>query len=212
MFVLFINRIFFLNLFCGLIFRFFFEMNGFFSTVLKEMGFDVTYTLVRGAFMGNFSAKMHSAMIVKIDGEMYLADVGYGNDGIAAPVRIAVGDEQSCYGNTYRFTKDAKYEWVLERFADGNFVQMFAFNVEPFLPMEFEIANHYTATHPQSFFKMMRFCTKPTETGRVTLTDAHYKIVENGNVTVDRETAGEPEFAQLMLDVFGLDLDSIKPK
>ena len=187
-----------------------FEMNGFFAAVLQQLGFDIIYTLVRGNFKGEFGAKMHSVLIVKIDGKHYLADVGFGNDGIPAPLLITENEPQTCFGYTYRFTKDAKYEWVLERMESGSFLQMFALNIEPFLPMEFEIANHFTATYPQSFFKSMRFCTKPTETGRVTLTDRHYKIVEFGVATTDRETSDEAEFEQLMLDVFGLNLNTVQ--
>jgi N-hydroxyarylamine O-acetyltransferase len=188
-----------------------FEMNGFFSAVLKQLGFKVLDLLARGAFMGEFIAKLHQVLAVEIDGNMYLADVGFGNDGIASPLHITENDEQAQFGITYRLTTVPRYGWVLERRVDDSFTQLFAFTLDKCLPMEFDIANHYTATHPKSFFRAMRFCTRPTETGRVTLTDTNYKIIKNG-VTIERKLENEAEFQRLLMEIFGLDLEKIKTR
>ena len=71
------------------------------------------------------------------------------------------------------------------------------------------MSNYYTATFPESFFIMMRMCTIPTREGRITLTDAHLKIVKNGDIS-ESEIKNEEEFSRHLKEYFGLDLGSIK--
>jgi N-hydroxyarylamine O-acetyltransferase len=187
-----------------------FEMNGLFALVLRELGFAVRQMFARTAFGGAFSAKLHEVLAVELDGKTYLADVGYGNDGISAP--LLLGDEiQTQFGNTYRFTRDPVYGHVLERMVGGafapsmvggEFAPMYAVSPEACVPADFEVANHYTATHPDSFFKTARFATKPTPTGRVTLTETRLKIADGGAVT-ERDVDGA-EFETLLRELFGL--------
>jgi arylamine N-acetyltransferase len=67
-----------------------FEMNGLFSLVLQKLGFNVTNLLARGTMDGiNFTTKTHQVILVENNGKRWLADVGFGNDGIIAPLPIA---------------------------------------------------------------------------------------------------------------------------
>ncbi|MDR0817996.1 MAG: arylamine N-acetyltransferase [Oscillospiraceae bacterium] len=189
-----------------------FEMNGLFSIVLKKLGFKARNLLARTAFGGDYSAKLHQVISVEIDEKTYLADVGYGNEGIAAPLLLdadGADTEQTRFSETYRFTRDPRFGYALERKVSGGFTPMYAFTTEECIPSDFEVANHYTSTHPNSFFKMAGFITMPTASGRITLTGRHLKINENGQIT-EREITGESEFAAFLSEQFGLDIDAIK--
>jgi N-hydroxyarylamine O-acetyltransferase len=187
-----------------------FEMNGLFSIALKTLGFNVKNLLARTAFGDAYSAKSHEVLAVDIDGVTYLADVGYGNDGIAAPLILQTGAEQTQFGNVYSFAQDPTFGWVLRRREGDAFTPMYAFTTDECLPVDFEVANHFTATHPSSFFKTTGFVTKPTETGRVTLTEAHLKITDSGSVS-ERDVTDERDFAWLLREYFSLNLDEIVP-
>ncbi|MDR0937518.1 MAG: arylamine N-acetyltransferase [Oscillospiraceae bacterium] len=176
-----------------------FEMNGLFSAVLEKLGFKVRNLL---------ASKLHQVLCVEIDGREYLADVGYGNEGIAAPLLLEPGTEQDRFLDTYRFIKNENSKWVLERKTGGGFVPMYEFTLETCEPLDFEIANHYTATHPASFFKTLPFITMPTPTGRITLTGRHLKISENGAIT-EREIFGDAEFSAYLSEHFGLEQSAI---
>ena len=57
-----------------------FEQNGLFSGMLREMGYDVTRIEgnVYSQSAGAYSIPMaHMTLIVKLDGQRYLADVGF---------------------------------------------------------------------------------------------------------------------------------------
>jgi N-hydroxyarylamine O-acetyltransferase len=178
-----------------------FEMNGLFSLVLRELGFKVTDLLVAG--------RLHQVLLAEVDGKRYLADVGYGNDGIAGPLLLEEGLEQQQFTNTYRFTSDPALGYMLQRLADGEFKPMYTFTLQECTPLDYLISNHFTATYPESFFRKMKFCTMPTREGRITLTDQHYKVTENGRVT-EQAVSGDAEFAELLKKHFGLDIDEIK--
>ncbi|MDR1328409.1 MAG: arylamine N-acetyltransferase [Oscillospiraceae bacterium] len=186
-----------------------FEMNGLFSRVLTELGFRVTRLLARCTFNGAYTAKTHEVMVVEIGGQAYLCDVGYGADGIAGPLPLVVGAEVAQFTNTYRFSEDPRFGFVLERGAGGGFEPMYAFTLEECLPVDYELSNHYTATHPSSFFRMMKFVTMPTPEGRITLTDNSFKTVADGRVT-EAHVSGDAELAELLTRHFGLDFDSIR--
>ena len=52
--------------------------------------------------------------------------------------------------------------------ADG-WVDMYGFTLEPQAPIDYEVANHYTSTHPRSRFLPGMMCVRTTEEGRVTV-------------------------------------------
>jgi N-hydroxyarylamine O-acetyltransferase len=191
-------------------------MNGIFALILREIGFGVTELLARCSLGGGeYSAKTHEVLLVEAGGTRYLADVGFGSDGIAKPLVFEEGAEREQCGGVYRITVEPRYGFALERRDAGTpgsgavpeFAPLYAFSLEPGLPDDFIVANHYTSTHPDSFFRMMRFCTMPTPGGRVTLTDGHFKSAENGRVT-ERAVGGEDEFRALLAERFGLDADA----
>jgi N-hydroxyarylamine O-acetyltransferase len=182
-----------------------FEMNGLFALALREIGFQPRQLLARTAFGGAYSAKLHEVLTVEAEGVTYLCDVGYGNDGISAPLLLTPRKEQKWFLDTYRFTRDSNFGHVLQRRDGENFVTMYAFTDNEYVPGDFEVANHYTSTHPQSFFKLQRFATKPTPTGRITLTEHRLKIVDGGKV-IERAVSGETELSDLLRKHFGLSL------
>ncbi|MDR1589964.1 MAG: arylamine N-acetyltransferase [Oscillospiraceae bacterium] len=184
-----------------------FEMNGLFTLVLREIGFEPRQLLARTAFLNTYSALLHEVIVVQAeDGYTYLCDVGYGNDGLSTPIlRSLDGERAEFEDDKYRFTYDANYGYVLSRYKDGCFSPMYAFADNGCVPDDFEVANHYTSTHPQSFFRQQRFATKPTPSGRITLTENRLKIVDGGAVA-EREVSGEKELAELFLKYFGLTL------
>jgi N-hydroxyarylamine O-acetyltransferase len=178
-----------------------FEMNGLFSIVLRELGFKVTDLLAGG--------RLHQVLMVELDAKKYLVDVGYGNDGIAAPLLIEEGVAQQQFTNTYRFIVDPVSGYILQRIVDGEYQQMYTFTLQECSPFDYLISNHFTATYPESFFRKMKFCTMPTREGRVTLTDQHLKVTENGLVT-EQAISSDAEFNALLKKLFKLDIDAIK--
>ena len=188
-----------------------FEMNGIFSFVLQRMGFKVTNLLARVAIDGiNYTSKTHQAMLVETGNKKWLTDVGFGNNGIIAPLLFIEDSDQKQFAHIYRIIKEPRFGgYVLQKKAGDMYNSLYAFTLDACYPEDFVMSNYYTATFPESFFIMMRMCTIPTREGRITLTDAHLKIVKNGDIS-ESEIKNEEEFSRHLKEYFGLDLGSIK--
>ena len=186
-----------------------FEMNGLFPFVLKRMGFKVTDLLARGTMDGiDYTAKTHQVLLVEINDKKWLADVGFGNDGIMAPLYLREDQDQRQFAHTYRLLKDPKFGYVLQKKNEDRCVNLYAFTMNECYPIDFIMSNHFTATFPESFFTKMRMCTMPTREGRITLTDTRFKIVINGSIS---ETAieNDDQFNAILKENSKLDLKSI---
>jgi len=184
-----------------------FEMNGLFSDILLSMGFNVKRLIARVAFGGGFGAHTHEVMTVKIDNHEYLCDVGFGNDGIPAPLPLRCDIPIQQLMNVYMFKYDERFGYILHRQAGGDFVPMYAFTTAECLPEDYILSNHYTSTYPGSYFRAMRMITMPTAYGRITLTDHHIKLNVDG--TIRQKDITEDEFQALLADQFGLFWDEI---
>jgi N-hydroxyarylamine O-acetyltransferase len=189
-----------------------FEMNGIFSTALKQMGFKVTNLLARVTIDGiNYTSKTHQVILVETGDKKWLADVGFGNDGIIAPLLLVENTDQKQFAHTYRIMKENRFGgYLLQKKVNDSYNSMYAFTMDECYPEDFVMSSHYTATFPASFFKMMRMCTMPTKEGRITLTDTHFKVIQNGDVT-ENEIKDEEDFKRYLKQYFRLDLEDIKP-
>ncbi len=187
-----------------------FEMNGIFSIVLKKMGFTVKDLLARCTIDGvSYTAKTHQVLLVETGKTRWLVDVGFGNDGIMAPLRLIENIDQKQFAHIYRIIKEPRFGGcLLQKKTGENYNSMYAFTFEACSPDDFVMSNHFTATFPASFFQMMRMCTMPTKEGRITLTDKHFKVIKNGD-TKESEIKDEDEFKQYLKQYFRLDLDRI---
>jgi N-hydroxyarylamine O-acetyltransferase len=188
-----------------------FEMNGIFSLVLQEMGFKVTNLLARVTIDGiHYTTKTHQAILVEIAGNQWLADVGFGNEGIIAPLILEENREQNQFAHTFRLTTHPGLGYVLEKKDEAGYHPLYAFTLDACSPEDFLMSNHFTSTFPDSFFLTMRMCTMPTKDGRITLTDDRFKVVKNKDV-IELSIANDAEFNAVLKEHFGLDLDLIKP-
>ena len=188
-----------------------FEMNGIFSIALKRMGFRVTDLLARVTIDGiNYTSKTHQVILVETEDKKWLTDVGFGNDGIIAPLLLVAGTDQTQFAHAYRIMRESRFGgYLLQKKAGDNYNSMYAFTLDECYPEDFVMSNHYTSSFPASFFKMMRMCTMPTKEGRITLTDTHFKIIKNEDI-IENEIKNEEEFNNYLKKYFRLDLDDIK--
>ena len=90
---------------------------------------------------------------VPVAGEVWLADVGFGSVGLVEPIPLRDGATAGQGGFTYRLRREA-HAWILSiREAAGTETDLYEFSDEPQTPMDVEVANHFTSTHPDSIFR-----------------------------------------------------------
>lgn len=184
-----------------------FEMNGLFSHVLKEAGFNVTDACARVYRPGvGFGGRAHQVLVVNVDGGLWMVDVGFGGNGPIAPVKIEDGLEQEQYGRFYRIKADETFGYILEFQVDGNYEVVYSFTTEACYPMDFDMANYFVSNNPNSIFRKVIMCTMPTEKGRVSMYDNNLKIIHNGLVT-EKKLNSDFEINAAMEKYYGISLE-----
>jgi len=131
-----------------------FEHNTLFAAALGDAGFPTTTLLgrVRRGPPERWS-RTHMVLRVPVGSEVWLADVGFGSIGLIEPIPLRDGATAEQGGFTYRLRRDASL-WILSvRDADGAETDLYEFSDDPQTPMDVEVANHYTSTHPDSIFR-----------------------------------------------------------
>lgn len=180
-----------------------FEQNLLFAAVLQRLGFTVTHLAARVIYpSGRKLPRTHILLRVDAAGGTWLADVGFGLEGLLLPVPFVSGREARQFGWTYR-AAETDGEWTLQSLRDGAWVDLYAFSLEPQLAVDFEPANHYTATHPDSRFVRTLTVQLPTPELRYRLRNRELVLDRGGTVT-RRELADDDELLSVLAEVFGL--------
>jgi N-hydroxyarylamine O-acetyltransferase len=183
-----------------------FEQNRLFATVLEALGFGVT-TLAARVRLGTTAVlpRTHMTLEVDVDGERLLADVGFGAHGLLHPVPLDVPTESRQCAWAYRVVQDAGQR-VLQSRSGEAWNDLYAFTLEPQFPVDFELANHYTSTHPASRFVQALVAQRLTPDVRRVLRDRDY-TEHRGLAVIHRTIASHDE----LLDVLARDFDLVLP-
>ncbi|MDE2261654.1 MAG: arylamine N-acetyltransferase, partial [Gammaproteobacteria bacterium] len=134
-----------------------FEQNGLLERALAALGFTVEGLIGRVLWMRPPDAPplplTHMALRVTIDGERWLADVGFGSCIAGAPLRYDACDaEQPTRHETFRLARRGAWT-VLEAHLPDGWQPLYMLSPEPALDSDYIAANWYTSTHPESGFR-----------------------------------------------------------
>jgi N-hydroxyarylamine O-acetyltransferase len=167
-----------------------YEMNGAFSALLRQLGFEVTLLSARvprddGSPGPEFD---HLALRVDLD-QPWLVDVGFG-DSFLDPLRLTADELQPQNGQTYRLT-DGNQSLHLERLENDIWKPQYNFTLQPRALQDFAPMCHYHQTSPDSPFTRKKLCTMATPDGRVTLSEQRLIFTRNGNKEEQLLTTGE---------------------
>jgi len=129
-----------------------FEHGPLFTAVLQQIGFTVT-TLAARVRMGAPVLRPRSHMLLKVENGTgtWLADVGFGGQGLLRPLEMAAGATVEGPGVRYRLAAEGELLVLQGDFGQGWF-DFYAFTQEPTFPCDYEVSNHFVATHPNSPF------------------------------------------------------------
>lgn len=186
-----------------------YELNSAFKELLSAAGYKVKY-LSAGVYNkdGYFSPDFdHMALLVEIDNEKYLADVGFG-DSFVEPLKFQPGVIQKDTVDYFKISEsEEEGYYILFRSEDGNiFIPQYKFSLAPRRLEEYELMCIFNQTSPESSFTQKVICSKATETGRISLSNLKLIVTENG---VKQQTEiTEPEFHSLLRKHFGIKLNS----
>lgn len=178
-----------------------YELNGLFGELLHRLGFDVTMLSARvrnesGGFGHEFD---HMALLVVVDGERWLADVGFGESFIR-PLRLDTEEIQLDPAGNFRVIRDG-LDWSM--MSDGT--TEYRFTLTPRALEEFEPMCSYQQTSPESVFTTKRVCSKATAGGRVTVT-ASKVIVTRDGVRTETDLPDDAAWREALFEHFAIEL------
>jgi N-hydroxyarylamine O-acetyltransferase len=193
-----------------------FEHNTLFAAVLDALGFPVTRLGARvrmGRPATDPLADTHMILAVEADLSVWLADVGFGGDGLVEPIPFEPGPAASQLGRTFRLVAEpissrgaipAEPVRVLQTLHGDVWFDLYAFSLEPHLEIDYELANWFTSTHPSSPFVRGPVAQRQFPDGWLTYRDG---ILARTWVDGRSEsTTIEGELRDLLSERFGIDL------
>lgn len=188
-----------------------YELNGLFYKLLVELGFKAriisgrTLNKTTGEYGREFD---HLAILVKLHGNEYLSDVGFGEFTLH-PLKMETGTIQSDpMGDFVIDTLETNYYRVSKR-ADGQWLPEYIFTDRERKLTEFGEMCHYQQTSPQSHFTQKRLITMANEKGRITITGNHLKITQD-KITEEVAIESEEKFNSYLLNYFKVQLNERK--
>jgi N-hydroxyarylamine O-acetyltransferase len=179
-----------------------FEQNTLFAAALERLGFHVTGLGAR-VRMGatRFTPRTHMVLKVDVDGGAWLADVGFGGEGLLLPVPLT-GEAVRQFAWTYRAVPEEN-RCVVQSLHRGEWLDLYAFTLEPQHAVDYEVANYYTSTHPTSIFRRTLTAQLPTPEARYILRNRELTVARGDEVT--SRTLRDDELLGVLAETFGLE-------
>ena len=187
-----------------------FEHATLFAAVLERLGFRPQLHSARVVLINPRAAapRTHMFLTVALEGETFVVDPGFGLLAPRAPIPLVDRPEAQAGHETHWMVRDGN-DWVLRARRGDAIVDAWVSTLEPDNPIDFEVANHYTATHPASAF-VNRLMLRA-------LIDGGYVSVMNRDVTVWREGKARSirlvdrrALRALLNEHFGFDLPEVE--
>lgn len=182
-----------------------FEQNGLFFRVLQALGFDVTPLAGRVVWNlppGPARPRTHRVTRVEVDGESWIADVGFGSAIPSEPLRLEPGLVQETRHDTYRLVA-CPPGVILEVLRDGVWLPAWQMPLDPCEEADFELANWWTSAHPSSHFRHNLLAARTAPEARYALLHNRLTIRPVGAAPT-KETLDADGIAQALREVFRL--------
>ena len=182
-----------------------FEHNTLFAAVLRDLGFSPV-TLLGRVRRGppELWKRTHMVLRVPIDGDSWLADVGFGAVGLLEPIPLLESTHAPQGGLTYSLRRDAG-SWVLSMGDVSGATDLYEFTEDPQTAGDVEVANHYTSTHPDSIFRQTLTIQRSGHTERTALKNDAVTRYRDGRMT--EESLDPGQWRRTARELFGIELN-----
>jgi N-hydroxyarylamine O-acetyltransferase len=155
-----------------------YEQNILFRHALEAIGFNVTGLAARVTW--NMPAetvlpRTHMLLRVDVDGDAFIADVGFGGLTLTAPLRLEEEIEQSTPHEPFRLVKNGG-EFIQQAKLAGEWKPLYRFTLERQLMPDYEMANWYVSCHPKSRFVNGLIAAKPGRDRRYALLNNEFAV------------------------------------
>ena len=181
-----------------------FEHDTLFGAALREVGF-APITMLGRVRRGPPERRCRTHMVLRmpIDGEIWMADVGFGSVGLIEPMPLREGATSLQGGFEYALRRE-DHLWVLSMKDAAATQDLYEFSEEPQTAWDVEVANHFTSTHPASVFRRTLTIQRTSWQERVVLRNDAITRYRDGRTTDEPLERGRVRAAAH--DLFGITL------
>lgn len=192
-----------------------FELNGLFISLLRSLGFDAWSCfcrVIRGRDM--IRPVSHRGNIIKIEGQLYFCDVGFGGPMSCHAVLLEselhqkIGEEEfwpveeeNGWWSLMRYKKGSQDDYDAEKETGEQMELMFQSAQAD--PVDFIPLNLFLTDNPESLFRSTFIANIRTDHGYRNIQNMVFTVKENGVVT-RREMADEEERADVLKTYFDI--------
>jgi N-hydroxyarylamine O-acetyltransferase len=190
-----------------------YEQAQLFGAAAERLGFKVERRLARvGPDGGPARPRTHMTLRVRAGQDAWLADVGFGSSP-PAPLRwpadrASEGTPQEVAGWIYGVVPAEEHGqavWKLRERQAGEWATLHRWTDEKIHPADVLLANHYTATHPDSWFTQQPVLVRRDQDAIRSIVGRGYTVTYAGHTKTRRDLT-DKEFADALVTEFGLTL------
>ena len=183
-----------------------FELNTLYASLLSQIGFDPVPMLARVWLRDPVDAppRTHLVYRVKIDGQDWISDVGFGGRAARVPLKIEDGYEVDDGDGRIRIRRDAEFGYRISRLQDGAWSDQYTVETVAAHKADILCGNHWTENHPQSHFRLGIGVGIFTSQGRTSFYGG--MLTHRGKDTPPQMITGLPQTLEVLKSEFGLEL------
>ncbi|TGB08241.1 arylamine N-acetyltransferase [Streptomyces palmae] len=183
-----------------------YEQNLLFAAALERIGFSFTGLGAR-IRMGSDRPRAVTHMLLKIaaDGQEWLADVGFGAEGLLEPMLFRDGVEVRQGEWTFGLTTADHGVRILRSLHPEGWFDLYSFTLEERYPVDYTVMNHYIATHPHSPF-VARPVVQRTAPGTRRSLVGPLLTITHPDGTAQERVVPATELGALLREIFGIEL------
>jgi N-hydroxyarylamine O-acetyltransferase len=187
-----------------------FEHGTLFAAVLDQLGFEPVRHTARVVLLAprTASPRTHMFLTVPLAEGTFVVDPGFGALAPQVPVQLLEGAEAGADHASHWMARDGRY-WVLRTRTGDKVVDCWVSTLEQENLVDFEVGNHFTATHPGSPFVNRIMMRALTADGRVAVMNRDV-TVWRANKPQSTRLADRPALRALLVEHFGFDLPEVE--
>ncbi|MBD2338932.1 arylamine N-acetyltransferase [Calothrix sp. FACHB-156] len=188
-----------------------FEQNSLLRSVLISLGFQVTNLAARVVWNlpeGTITPRSHMLLLVNIDTEKYVADVGFGGLTLTTPLSFTPDIEQSTTHEPFRLLM-VDQTYIIQAYIRQEWTSLYHFDLQEQQLPDYQVSNWYVSTHPNSLFVTTLIAARPDVDCRYALRNNHLTTHYLNGGKEERILTTVKDLRTVLEDVFLLELSAI---
>jgi N-hydroxyarylamine O-acetyltransferase len=188
-----------------------FEQNLLLGNALRALGFsvvDLAARVVWGRAADALVPRTHRVLQVRIDGQDWIVDAGFGGQTLTGVLELGSEEAQSTPHERFRLRRMGD-ERLMESEVAGQWLPMFRFDLHPQQPIDFEAANFQLAHDPASHFTQGLRVSRVTAEGRHVLRGFELAFHQLGGSTRRETLRDSPAVLRALRELFSIDTSGL---